>query len=210
MVQSVLPLGFSRNKQHIQNLSVILAKALSSVESVRIFDQSPHLVDLFISVITFWLTEPTIKKEMFVVQSLIELLDALVYSPTFWNKFKHAQILHSFIQIQLRPDLNTMTKSKILRIIQILSLREHRLIPAPPENLRPKHDESFNRDRIDKWDGGVLPQQSQLQPVYEVMQPQATSYQNAEPPSMSTPQKPLYADQSPYYNQNLPATPTLG
>jgi len=98
LIQSVLPLGFSRNKQHIQNLSVILNKTLCNVESVQIFDKFPHLVDLFISLMTFWLTEPLIKKEVFVIQTLVELLDAMVYSQEFWARFKSAPILHTFIQ----------------------------------------------------------------------------------------------------------------
>jgi len=74
-----------------------LNKVLCNVESVQIFNKFPHLVELFISIVTFWLTDPSIKKEIFVVQTLAELLDAMVYSEEFWNRFKHAPILHTFI-----------------------------------------------------------------------------------------------------------------
>jgi len=74
-----------------------LNKCLNNVENVRIFDMYPHLVDLFISIVGYWLTEPSIKQEVFVLQSLIEILEAMVYSFEFWSKFKNASILHAFI-----------------------------------------------------------------------------------------------------------------
>lgn len=81
----------------IQNLSLVLNKTVSSVESVRVFDQNPYLVDLFIAMITYWLQEPSIKQELFIVQSVAELLDAMVYSHIFWQTFKQSPILHTFI-----------------------------------------------------------------------------------------------------------------
>lgn len=67
------------------------------MDNVRVFDANPHLADLFISVVSFWLGEQDIKSEAFVIQSLVELLEVLVYSPTFWTKFKGADCLHVFI-----------------------------------------------------------------------------------------------------------------
>jgi hypothetical protein len=61
------------------------------VENVRIFDMYPHLVDLFISIVGYWLTEPSIKQEVFVLQSLIEILEAMVYSFEFWSKNKNSE-----------------------------------------------------------------------------------------------------------------------
>jgi hypothetical protein len=57
MFQAILPLGFSKDRQHIQNLSLVLNKCLQRMENVRVFDAHPHLADLIISVISFWLSE---------------------------------------------------------------------------------------------------------------------------------------------------------
>jgi hypothetical protein len=51
LLQTVLPLGFTQNKQHVQNLSLILTKNLSNVYQITVFDKNQHLVDLLISVI---------------------------------------------------------------------------------------------------------------------------------------------------------------
>ena len=73
----------------------------------------------------------------------------MVYCPDFWNKFKNSDVLHIFIQLQMRPDISAMTKQKILKIIQILSLRDSKQLPAPPANLRPRREDTEFRDFID-------------------------------------------------------------
>jgi hypothetical protein len=98
LIETVLPLGFSQNTRDIQNLSLILQKSIQQVEQVQIFDRNPSLVDLLIAVIHYWLSSPHIKQEVFVLQSLIEFLDIIVYSPNFWMKFKGSQALNLFIQ----------------------------------------------------------------------------------------------------------------
>ena len=81
------------------------------------FDQNPHLVELLLSVVHYWLSHPQLKQELFIVQSLIEFLDLMVYSERFWVTFKGSKALNIFIQTQLRQDLSAITKSKVLRII---------------------------------------------------------------------------------------------
>ena len=51
LLQTVLPLGFTQNKQHVQNLALILTKNLSNIYQITVFDKHQHLVDLLISVI---------------------------------------------------------------------------------------------------------------------------------------------------------------
>ena len=47
-----------------------------------------HLVDLLISMIHYWMSEPALNTDVFIIQTVIEMLDNLVYSHKFWQKFK--------------------------------------------------------------------------------------------------------------------------
>lgn len=52
--------------------------------------------------------------------------------------------------------MSAMTKTKVLRIISILSLRDHRQLPEPPANLRPRGTNDGVRDRVGP-ESGALP-----------------------------------------------------
>jgi len=148
---------------------LVINKNLQTIDQLSVFEANPHLVDLFVAVVQHWLSSRSINSELFIIQTLTELMDLMVYSPRFWNAFKNnSQIVNLFIGTQARPDMSAMTKSKILRIIKILSLRDHGQLPAPSSNLmRPRHDPNqMNRDYIGA-ETGALPQTSALMPVYE-------------------------------------------
>ena len=60
------------------------------MDQIQQLDKESHLVDLLISVIQFWLSNDTLRSELFIAQSLIEMLDGLIYSKRFWLKFKES------------------------------------------------------------------------------------------------------------------------
>lgn len=67
LLQTVLPLGFSQNLKDVQNVALVMSKSIQSIEQLAIFDQNPYLVDLMIGVISYWLSTPNIRQELFVI-----------------------------------------------------------------------------------------------------------------------------------------------
>lgn len=73
---------------------------------MAVLDRDPALTDLLMAVISHWLSGDA-GRDMFISQSLIEILDLLVYSRAFWTKFKASQaVLGDFIKLQKRPEVS--------------------------------------------------------------------------------------------------------
>ena len=134
---------------------------------MAVLDRDAALTDLLLAVISHWLTGEA-GHDIFIAQSLVEMLDLLVYSRAFWTRFKASpQGLADFIKLQKRPDMTAATRSKALKIIKALSLPRHEQLPAPPSHLmQDRRALAIGLDHVGPT--GALQQQSQLMPIYDL------------------------------------------
>ena len=132
ILESILPLGFSQQQQDIQNVSLIVSKSLQNTRLITYVlddqNKNQHLVDLLISVLKYWMSDPYLSADFYITQIVIEMLDMLIYSRRFWQQFKSSEALNIFIKAQQRiknDQSNVAMRTKALKIIKNLSLVNH-------------------------------------------------------------------------------------
>mmetsp|Transcript_4575 Transcript_4575/g.6936 ORF Transcript_4575/g.6936 Transcript_4575/m.6936 type:complete len:271 (+) Transcript_4575:92-904(+) len=102
ILEVIMPLGFTLVREDVQNLALILAKCIRTFDQARVFDRHPHLASLVTPLCSFWLSHPGFEDELYIIQSVIELLDLLVYSEAVWKQIKSSSVMTQLVRIQQR------------------------------------------------------------------------------------------------------------
>lgn len=90
LLETVIPLGFFKsNKQVIHNMCQILSKTLDPTKVRVVYDDQSNAVlcDLTMSMIRLWVEE-FVETDSFILTSVVELLEMLMYSQRFWQCIK--------------------------------------------------------------------------------------------------------------------------
>jgi hypothetical protein len=124
LLETVIPLGFFRtNKQVVHNMCQILSKVLDPTKVRIIFEDHGNgvLCDLTMHMIRLWVEE-FVDTDSFILTSVVELLEILLYSQRFWQSLKQAPMTTAkLLNISKRPTINALVKTKIMTVVTLAS-----------------------------------------------------------------------------------------
>eukprot|EP00347_Sterkiella_histriomuscorum_P006066 403354196 len=121
-VEGLIGLGFNNDKAVIQNLSIVMNKLIDERNVFQIYDEERHrnILDITVLVLDSWIQKYA-QHDNLILANIIKLMEVLVKSRSFYNKFKDRPSLDILQQIARDETQPAATRSAILRINSALA-----------------------------------------------------------------------------------------
>ncbi|CAI2386997.1 unnamed protein product [Moneuplotes crassus] len=117
LIQTIMALGMTKDKQLVHNLCIVMVKLCAEQKTIDLFDtpDNKNMLDLTVLAIEKWINTFA-KKDKFVLNNTCKILEYLLKSRLFYEKFKNKPCLDLLIRISRDPLTPTATKALILKI----------------------------------------------------------------------------------------------
>ena len=117
LIQTVMSLGITKDKHLVHNLCIVMVKLLIEQNVLNLYDDpyNRNMLDLTILGIEKWINT-FCESDSFVLNNVCKILEALLKSRLFYEKFKNKACIDTLIRISRDPLTPTATKSLILKI----------------------------------------------------------------------------------------------
>lgn len=117
LIKTLMSLGMTKDKQLVHNLCIVMVKLLTEQDTLEIYDDpyNRNMLELTSMAIEKWVNSYC-EADTFVLNNVWKILEALLKSRLFYEKFKNKPWLDKLIRISRDPLWPVATKSLILKI----------------------------------------------------------------------------------------------
>ena len=112
-----MSLGMTKDKQLIHNLCIVMVKLTAEQKTIDLYDipENKNMLELSVLAIEKWINTYA-SSDKFVLNNVCKILEYLLKSRLFYEKFKNRPCLDTLIRISRDPLTPTGTKALILKI----------------------------------------------------------------------------------------------
>lgn len=117
LIQTIMALGTTKDKQLVHNLCIVMVKLLTEQDALDLYDDpyNRNMLELTSMAIEKWITSYC-ETDVFVLNNVWKMLEALLKSRLFYEKFKNKPWIDTLIRISRDSLIPTSTKALILKV----------------------------------------------------------------------------------------------